>query len=271
MQLIPSIPSSSGKLGGIVASKGRAGFQLRSNNRSQQTRSARQQNARATTGNLAAVWRGLTKDRQQGWAALAALSLRSDSLGQLFNLSGYSLFISCNRNLATVRPGANVIDPPKLPSFPAIQGFTATPTYNVHTRPMRFLGWTLNLSENLPYGPIAVLRATAFHSPAKSHIRASDLRVIDSFPAYQTNTLLRYAEWLSVFGYAFQSTNVTFALNLVDPASGFAGPLVFAATELSYVPPPSYLPLIIEIEGTPIAEEFGSQIEFEGDVIAASN
>jgi hypothetical protein len=270
MQLTPTIPASSGKLAGVVATRSRIGAQFLARVARSQPRSVSQQNARAFTGGLAGYWRLLTPAEHDSWSQLAAAVPVRDALGQVQTLSGYALYVACSRRLLTIGITERLSAAPCAPSLPAVHGFTATPTYNVHSHPMRFLGWTLNLSENLPWGPYAVLRATAFHSPVKSQIRASDLRVIDSFPAYRTNTRVDLAEWEAVFGYVFQGGVVTFSLNLVDPISGLAGPSVRAARELTYTPPPAYQPLLIETEGEGAAELWGETIEVDGESIAAS-
>src|ERR1035441_5754835 len=98
MQLVSTYGAASGKAGGLVASHGRAGAQLRVHHLNRQPRSPSQLQARALTGSLAPAWKALTPTQQRSWAQLASTISRTDRLGQSFHPSGYTLFVSCNRN-----------------------------------------------------------------------------------------------------------------------------------------------------------------------------
>ena len=62
---------SSGKLGGLVGSRGRSGSQLRARIVPRQALTASSSEARAITGGLPALWRLLTPAEHQSWAELA--------------------------------------------------------------------------------------------------------------------------------------------------------------------------------------------------------
>ena len=85
---------SSGKLGGLVGSRGRSGSQLRARIVPRQALTASSSEARAITGGLPALWRLLTPAEHQSWAELAEDVPVRDALGQSVTLSGYALYIA---------------------------------------------------------------------------------------------------------------------------------------------------------------------------------
>src|SRR5271157_6009994 len=129
MQIISTIGAASGSAGGIVASVGRIGQQLRINKPARQPRSSTQQQARALTGSISAIWRLLTDAQRNGWSVLALACPRRDRLGQSHTLSGYALFVSCNRNRLTLGVTAPLVTAPALPSIPPLASLAAVPTY----------------------------------------------------------------------------------------------------------------------------------------------
>lgn len=54
--------------------------------------------ARARMSANAAAWRALTDTQRAGWTALGLQMLRTDSLGQSYNLNGFGAFCSVNNN-----------------------------------------------------------------------------------------------------------------------------------------------------------------------------
>ena len=109
MQIISTIGSLSGKLGGAVGSHGRIGQQLVARRPRTQPRTTSQQVNRSKLPALASAWRQLTRAQQAGWAALASQTDSHDRLGQAHHPSAYTLFLSCNRNLQSI--GASDILP----------------------------------------------------------------------------------------------------------------------------------------------------------------
>ena len=171
---------SSGKLGGLVGSRGRSGSQLRARTVPRQALTASSSEARAITGGLPALWRLLTPAEHQSWAELAEDVSVRDALGQSVTLSGYALYIACARRLITI----GIIEPlraaPPRPSIPPIYGFTAAPLYNPPGSASGLLDILLSTAAPLPPNFTPVLRASAALSPTRANIRASNLRVIEA-------------------------------------------------------------------------------------------
>jgi hypothetical protein len=269
MQFVSNIEAARGKLGGLVASAGRAGPQLRAQTMRTQPRSASQQNNRARAGPLAGAWRMLETAEQQSWNGLAKASDLGGSNGQPDYLSGYALFLRCNRNLQTIGVSPLQTAAPIAPSLPAIAGFSATPLYTGTSLPKLLYGFQLNATIGSGGTFAAVLRASAAYSPARRHIRPSELRIINVYTPWPALGTSIWQTWVAVYGLPPASGQVTFQLNLVDPLSGYAGPPVaaVAAYQSAPVQPPTPGSVTIEIEGVPIAILPNTEIEFEGEPV----
>ena len=267
MLIIATNGAASGKAGGFVASHGRAGAQFRAQVINRQPRSASQQQARALTGSLAPAWRALTNAQRQDWSQLASSVLRTDALGQEQPLSGYALFVSCNRNLLSIGGAATIAAPPTPPAFPAIAAFTAAALYTAPP-PENFLSAFALAWTPAALSPFAgLIRASATLSPARGNVRPSDLRIIAALNPLPPGGMDLFDSWVTTFGTPPPIGTVTFSLNLVDPASGFASPAVRATAPINAALPNPYIPgdILIEIEGTPVADITDQVIEFNGN------
>jgi hypothetical protein len=270
MQFVSTIGAASGKLGGLVASQGRHGAQMRIARPARQPRSVSQQNARAQTGSLAAAWREISQAQRLSWDTLAANVLRTDALGQRFQLSGYALFVSCNRNLETIGVNHLLTAAPNVPSFPALATFSATPLYTSPTPPYFLSGFTLTYGPAVTIPWAGVIRASAALSPGRGNVRPSDLRIIAALNPVPSESTAVYTDWVAIWGVPLPSGQITFALNLVDPISGLVGAAVRAVTSYSYTPTPAPTPgtVTVEVEGVTIAEIPDTYIQVEGITVA---
>src|SRR5208283_4998435 len=157
MRIVSILPGR-GKLGGIVATAGRAGTSLRARPAWTQPRTANQSSARALLGSLAAAWRQLSSSEQAGWNALAAGAA-----------SGYNLFIGCNRNLSAIGAPGITTAPSQAPTFPAIESLAVTPIYSTDLIPQQIYAWQLDTTPELSTDIGAIVRASAPLSPAKAN------------------------------------------------------------------------------------------------------
>ena len=264
MQIISNLGAASGHAGGLVASRGRAGDQLRARVFNRQPRSVSQLAARALTGSLAGAWRDLTDQQRLSWSTLASSILRTDALGQKHTLSGFTLFVSCNRNLLTLGGGAVLTAPPTPPTFPAIAAFSAAALYTAPP-PNNFLSGFALAWAPAALSPFAgVFRASAALSPTRGNVRPSDLRIIAALNPLPLSGVNLLATWITAWGAPPPNGTVTFSLHLVDPASGFASPAVRAAAPFSAAEYNAYIPgtILIEINETPVAVLSDQVIEF---------
>lgn len=272
MQLLSDIPSSSGTLGGTVASRGRAGFQLVARVPRTQPRSPAQTTNRALIGSLASAWRTLNPACLRDWNNLAAASVTAGSRGLNSNPSGYTLFLSCNRNLATLGLPAITNPPPYPPTLPAVQGFSVSPVYNQPGLPHYITGFAIAYLLGPGGNVTAVVRATPALSTGRENIRPSEYRIMLTYQPFPQVQALIIGPWFNKFGTLPQNGQIAWAMNFVDPASGFATPWVKAAMPYQATPSPAPTPGTITLEqnGVPIATISNVTIEIGGTPIAGS-
>jgi len=256
----------SGSIAGVTATNGRPGAQVRARRPHVQPRTPSQVNSRALLGQIPALWRLLTPAQQLSWAQLAKIAPRRAAFGAQRALSGYALFVSCNRNLATI--GAPLLDTAAdtARSFPPIHTFSAAPGYNQPNQPRYLNSLPVQIDPTIPAPFVAVIRATKGLSPGQMQIRPSDLRIVATFEACPTYTADIYPGWVAAFGAPISRGRVTLTATLIDPASGFAGQPVICDCSYIAPAPPVITPGLIAVEqnGTVIAEEPDSVISFGG-------
>ena len=203
---------------------------------------------------------------------LAASTLRAGALGQYHALSGFSLFVSCNRNLLTLGCGSVLTAPPTPPSFPALLSFTVTPIYTDVIPPFYLSTFALTWTPagQLPYA--GVLRASAALSPTRGNVRPSDLRIVAALNPLPAAGLNLLDSWISIWGTPPPSGQITFSLNLVDTASGFASSSVLATAPFSCSQQSGSQPgaITIEIEGDIVAVLPNQYIVINGEPVAGS-
>ena len=272
MQYIGLISSSaSGKAGGLVGTRGRIGTQFRARVIPRQSLTPSASETRAITGGLPALWRGLTNAERSTWQDLAASLPCRDSLGQVMTLSGYALYIACSRRLVTIGITQQLRSAIAPPSIPPIIGFTATPLYNSPSNPTALEDIQLTTLVPLPPNFIPVLRATTVLSPTRAHVRPSNLRVIEAGSVWASQPHSGLTPWLTKYGTAPFGGAILFALSLVDPITGIVGAEVRANAPYAVsgpTPPPGGA-LIVDVEGTTVADISGGTVQVEGTTIAS--
>ena len=112
-------PPQSGSFRGDTSSRNRNGQYYRNRATPVQPRTPDQLNVRATMANNAAAWRALTDAQRAGWASLGSSMIRTDSLGQTYNLTGFQAYCSVNNNKinagdAAVSAAPSIITPGTL-------------------------------------------------------------------------------------------------------------------------------------------------------------
>lgn len=264
--------AASGRLSGVVATSGRVGPQLRAQTPRRQPRSPSQQAARALTGSLPAVWRTLCPAARAGWNALAGDSAAHPHPGGRSPLTGYTAFLSSARNLATL--GYEPILWPFRPPapIPAIRSLLALPGYNQPSAPQYLTSFPIFIDPTIPPTFWAVIRATQGLSATKGHIRQSDLRIVAVFPLSSGYSIDAYPGWTLAWGAPISSGTVTFQANLVDPASGLAGPPIRCSAFYATLQIPVLQPGTITISqsGVDIAVETDTVISFGGVPVAGA-
>lgn len=109
----------SGSVAGMVSSRNRYGQYRRTRASPVNPGTSFQGLARARLALAAAVWRTITPAQRQAWKTLGLLMLRTDSLGQSYNLTGAQAFVSVNSERAA-GGDAQLVDAPALVTPAAI-------------------------------------------------------------------------------------------------------------------------------------------------------
>lgn len=90
--------TQSGSKNGVTASRNRFGQYYRRRAVPVQPRTVAQLNQRARFSTNAAAWRALTDAQRAGWLSLGLMIVRTDSLGQSYDLNGFGAYCSVNNN-----------------------------------------------------------------------------------------------------------------------------------------------------------------------------
>lgn len=120
-------PTQSGSENGMTASRNRFGQYFRRRSVPVQPRTPSQLNQRARMTTNAAAWRALTDAQRAGWLSLGLNMVRTDSLGQSYDLNGFLAYCSVNNNLLDAGDSA-VSDAPAIVTPPDLLTATITLT-----------------------------------------------------------------------------------------------------------------------------------------------
>ena len=162
----------------------------------------------------AATWRTLTADGRAGWSDLGNSMIRTDSLGQTYNLTGFQAFCSVNNNLVMCS-AATITAAPVLTTPAALLTATITTT-----------GGTLSVA----YTPTPLAASTylaIFASPQRSAGRAfeGDFRLILVTAAAAASPANPLTAYTSKFGAPLVGNRIFFSLVVIT--NGFeSGPLI---------------------------------------------
>lgn len=221
--------AASGKLGGIVASHNRGGTYFRHHAIPVQPRTPAQTTNRAQLAGFSAAFKALTAAQIAGWNALGGTVTLKSKLGTTYNPTGQQLFVSCNRHLAQIGISTTLTTAPTIPSIPAISAFSvANPTANTTVT-----AFTPTISPSLPSNFGVVVKATSVQTTGRTFVGKSLFRTLGGYNPASGAPANYFSIYTATFGPLAQSGNITFALKLVDPVSGFAGPEVRAACTFS--------------------------------------
>jgi hypothetical protein len=204
-----AVAEASGAAGGAVFSRNRNGSYLRRFSAPVQPRSVTQVNNRENVGALSNLWRTLTTAEKAAWASLGAQIVRSDSLGQSYDLTGAQAFTG-NNNVRRHLGVASTTTAPALDVTPSITTAVVTATS---------AGQTISLAYTATGGLAGntfLVFATSAQSAGKSFFSKGDYKFIGSFAGNAASPVTLAAGWIAVFG-AFQlGTKISF---LIVPAS----------------------------------------------------
>ena len=219
--------AASGKLGGIVASHNRGGTYFRHHAIPTQPRTAAQRAVRNALAAYSSAFKSLTAAQISGWNALGSTVTLKSKLGTTYHPTGQQLFVSCNKHLYAININTQLSTAPTIPSIPSIAVFTITQGGTLAS-PATVSAINYTVSPALPANFGAVLRATSVQTGGRTFVSKSAFRSLAGYnPASGTPSNL-YTGYIAKFGPLPQNGIIQFALKLVDPVSGFAGPQVTA-------------------------------------------
>lgn len=203
--------AGSGKIGGHVASRNRAGAYIRTKVTPVNPQSTAQLTVRNRLSSLSQAWRSLTAAQRSNWNGAVSDFQKTDIFGDLKTPSGFNLFQRLNNNILTV--GGSQINSAPLPSAAAqvtIGALTATITGSV---------LTLVLSGAVPAGSEVKVFATAGQSAGKSFVK-SEYRLTEVVANSTASPLDLFAAYNTKFGAMTAGTKVFVKIVFVDPLTG---------------------------------------------------
>tara|TARA_R110000868_G_scaffold8547_2_gene44153 strand:+ start:398 stop:1081 length:684 start_codon:yes stop_codon:yes gene_type:complete len=119
------VVDGSGKIGGHVASKGRAGSVLRTKVTGINPQSSAQNKSRALLGSLSTGWSNLTEGQRDSWNGAVKDYATTDIFGDIKTPSGFNLYVKLNANLIASGQTAIDIAPEKVEqNYNSIVDFT---------------------------------------------------------------------------------------------------------------------------------------------------
>lgn len=205
------VVAGSGKIGGHVASRNKAGAYFRTKVTPVNPQSTAQLNVRNRLGTRSQAWRGLTDTQRAAWNGAVGAFAKTDIFGDLKNPSGFNLYQALNNNLVTVGAAAISV-PPIVGSVLTVTITSISPAAGTGLIPMV-------LSGAVPAGTAVKVFATAPQSPGVSFVK-SEYRLITTLPAATATPVALGAVYSAKFGSWIVGQKLFFKLVFVNTTSG---------------------------------------------------
>ena len=204
------VVAGSGKIGGHVASRNRAGAYFRTKVTPVNPQTASQTSVRSLLTTLSQAWRALTEAQRAAWNSAVSSFARTDIFGDIKNPTGFNLYQRLNNNLA--QAGQAFIDEPPLPGEVPV-GVFAQFLYDLDG-PSFVIDTT-----SVPAGTTLLVDATAPQSPGKSFVK-SEFRRIATFPAATSMPAGILAQYTAKFGAGQEGQKVFVRVKFVNNVTG---------------------------------------------------
>ena len=185
------VVAGSGKIGGQVASKNRAGAYLRTKVTPSNPKTTFQTTVRNRLATISQAWRALTAVNRAAWNAAVNDYKKSNVFGDIKIPSGFNLYQRLNNNILAC--GGSVITAPPLPSSVATFSVPVL-TYTVGT-PALTLAFTVVAGTTTGYK----LFATAPHSAGKKNVN-NQFRLIKALTSNPVTGLDIKTDYINKFG-----------------------------------------------------------------------
>lgn len=205
------IVAGSGKIGGHVASRNRAGAYIRTKVTPVNPQTSAQLAVRNRLGTRSQAWRGLTDPQRAAWNGAVASFARTDIFGDLKNPTGFNLYQQLNNNLAAV--GVAPIAAPPQPAAVLTVGITSiTPAAGTGLIPMVMTGAVPALTSVKVF-------ATAPQSPGVSFVK-SEYRLITTLAPAAATPVALGAAYQAKFGTWLVGQKLFFKIVFVNNTTG---------------------------------------------------
>lgn len=205
------VVAGSGKIGGHVASRNRAGAYFRTKVTPVNPQSSAQLAVRNRLGTRSQAWRGLTDTQRAAWNAAVAAFAKTDIFGDLKNPSGFNLYNALNNNLVTVGTAAITV-PPQPAAVSTVSVTSISPAAGTGLIPMV-------LSGAVPAATAVKVFATAPQSPGVSFVK-SEYRLITTLPAATATPVALGAVYTTKFGSWLSGQKIFFKIVFVNTTTG---------------------------------------------------
>jgi len=231
------VTAATGHMGGAIASHDRLGQKWQTGNSRTNPRTPQQNLNRANLSTLADAWRGLTRHQRAAWEAAASQTTCRDGLGQVHAHTGYTLFLSLNKNLFPLTNLPLLTAPPPASALGALLTLTAQPVYT-STPPLGLLaGWSIQVTPTPPATAALVLLATPPISASRLSLSNSLFRRILCQAPPPALPVSVFTSWQAVFGSTPPNGSIALRAYLLDPASGHRTPSLQTITAWRHAGP----------------------------------
>ena len=216
------VVAGSGKIGGHVASRNKAGAYFRTKVTPTNPQTVSQVAVRNDFTALAQGWRGLTAAQREQWNSAVVDFQKTDVFGDLKTPSGFNLFMRLNGNLKAV--GASIISAPlAVSSVFALTTMTVAAAAGAQTV-------TITYAAAIPADTSVLVFATPGVSPGKSFVK-SEYRKIDVMITADATPFSIETEYIAKFGAVpAVGTKIFLGMKVVNDLTGQAGLLLQAST-----------------------------------------
>jgi hypothetical protein len=205
------VVAGSGKIGGHVASRNRAGAYIRTKVTPVNPSTSAQLTVRQRLTNFSQAWRGLTEAQRAAWNAAVGAYARTDVFGDLKNPTGFNLYQRLNNNLNAVGQAAltlpPIVDEVLTVNFTALAGAAGASTL------------ALTLSGAVPAGTSMKVFATPGVSPGISFVK-SEYRLIAVEAPAAASPVAEGADWETKFGDLVAGQKVFVKVVFVNNTTG---------------------------------------------------
>lgn len=219
------VVAGSGKVGGHVATKNRAGSALRTKVKPSNPQSIAQSSVRSRLTSISQAWAGLTDSQREAWNSAVVNYAKSNVFGNKVHPSGFNLYQRLNNELVNI--GQPMISVPPLPE--AVYAATSLAVTAVNATGVV----TATFAPAIPATDSVKVLATAAISPGRSFVKSQfrQIGVLTSADASPKALTALYAAKFGSVGAVGQK--IYFKFVGVNETTGQAGQAIQAVAVIS--------------------------------------